>query len=126
MTVWKTHEKRSSRDGPYTRVKDMLAFVSTKRGECSISRRAWRELGEPRYIKFVTDNNGRGGFMACAEDDIGGYKVQDIEKGNVLRIGCKSVTTKYGLSDTDGNRLYSLKKEGGVLVFSLSQGFDRI
>jgi len=126
MTVWKTHIKRSLRDGKYTRVRNMLAFVSTKRGEFAISRRSWEELGEPRYIKFVTDDNGRGGFMACNEGDPGGFKVQDIEKGNVLRIGCKSVTTKYGLSDKEGNRLYSLKKEGNVLVFNLSQGFDRM
>jgi hypothetical protein len=126
MTKWKTHIKRSPKEGKYTRVRDMLAFVSTKRGEFAISRRAWHEIKEPRHIKFVTDGDGRGGFMACESDDPGAYKVQDIERGNVLRIGCKSVTNLYGLSDEDGTRLYALQKEGDVLVFNLAQGYDRI
>lgn len=124
---WAVHKKSSPRErGKYKYLKDELAFVANKRGEVGLTRRSYEELGEPRSIQFVTDANGRGGFRACADDDVNGYKVQDVKHQNVVRIACKSVSTKYKLYDKVTDRVYMLKKEGSVLVFDLNQGFTRM
>jgi len=121
--IWTEHVKKNPGGlHKYREIYGKIGVVVYSRGDVSLTKEACEAIGNPTYVKCLSNGN-KVGFVPTSEKDPNGYKVgwksTNPENSNNLlfRVACKTFSDDIGWTRENKKIIYLGHIESGVLVF---------